>query len=283
MYKLVHQKERRELRRIYESGSARRRLCAAAREQRRVRTVLNHPTNQDPRHVMKAAPSSKKRKRPQTTGPVKPIAQVAEQSVAQLSALLPDAAADYIRQLLERANGDVTLASNFHFSDLAAAAAPSASSVQKQIAAPSLSARSGSLLPDLARAPANRKTKSVTKQLRKPEDVNRLTPCELFLNALPSEFADNLLKNTLEESKKWRTYTMQMFDNVVESPRVTNSYSANVDYEVRINWSSNQNASSLTSLLSTNHCSIKVTRASITELARSRCSWTKRGSAWRRS
>ncbi|KAI9761875.1 MAG: carboxy methyl transferase for protein phosphatase 2A [Chaenotheca gracillima] len=70
-------------------------------------------------------------------------------------------------------------------------------------------------------SPTKRKTltkKGRTLHLYSPEDVAAHTPCSIIHNFLPSEDANALLEELLEEAPTFEKMRFKVFDNVVESP-----------------------------------------------------------------
>ena len=60
--------------------------------------------------------------------------------------------------------------------------------------------------------------KGQTLHLYSAEDIARHTPCSIIHNFLPSQEADDLLKELLEEASTFERQTFKVFDNVVQSP-----------------------------------------------------------------
>ena len=60
--------------------------------------------------------------------------------------------------------------------------------------------------------------KGQTLHLYTPEDIAAHTPCSIIHNFLPSEEANNLLRELLEEAPTFERQTFKVFDNVVQSP-----------------------------------------------------------------
>lgn len=76
-----------------------------------------------------------------------------------------------------------------------------------------------------------RKQKPLTKKGRtlhlfSPEDVAAHTPCTLIHNFLPSEDANALLAELLEESRTFSRHTFQLFEQTVQSPHSSAFYVA---------------------------------------------------------
>jgi hypothetical protein len=77
--------------------------------------------------------------------------------------------------------------------------------------------------------PAPKKTrllsrKGTTLHLFDPDDIAEHTPCSIIHNFLPSDLANGLLAELLEESKTFEKITFKLFDNVVSSPHTSSFY-----------------------------------------------------------
>ncbi|KAI7789191.1 GRF zinc finger [Diaporthe eres] len=77
--------------------------------------------------------------------------------------------------------------------------------------------------------PAPKKTKLLSRKgatlhLFDPDDIAEHTPCSIIHNFLPSELANGLLVEMLEESKTFEKITFKLFDNVVSSPHTSSFY-----------------------------------------------------------
>ncbi|PNP51965.1 hypothetical protein THARTR1_07174 [Trichoderma harzianum] len=73
-------------------------------------------------------------------------------------------------------------------------------------------------------SPPKKKTKSKkgsTLHLYDPEDVAEHTPCTIIHNFLPSELADDLLRELLDEAKSFEQITFKLFENIVASPHTS--------------------------------------------------------------
>lgn len=66
--------------------------------------------------------------------------------------------------------------------------------------------------------------KGVTLHLYDPEDIAEHTPCSIVHKFLPSDLANELLREMLEESKTYDKITFKLFDNVVSSPHTSSFY-----------------------------------------------------------
>lgn len=78
-------------------------------------------------------------------------------------------------------------------------------------------------------APAPKKTKLLSRKgatlhLFDPVDIAEHTPCSIVHNFLPSDLANGLLIEMLEESKTFEKITFKLFDNVVSSPHTSSFY-----------------------------------------------------------
>ena len=60
--------------------------------------------------------------------------------------------------------------------------------------------------------------------LQSPEDVEAHTPCSIIHNFLPTEDADMLIRELLDESSTFKRDKFQMFDRAVESPHTFRFY-----------------------------------------------------------
>ena len=66
--------------------------------------------------------------------------------------------------------------------------------------------------------------KGATLHLYDPDDIAEHTPCSIVHNFLPSELANDLLREMLQESKSFEKITFKLFDNVVSSPHTSTFY-----------------------------------------------------------
>lgn len=66
--------------------------------------------------------------------------------------------------------------------------------------------------------------KGATLHLYDPDDIAEHTPCSIVPNFLPSEVANDLLREMLDESKSFEKITFKLFDNVVSSPHTSTFY-----------------------------------------------------------
>ncbi|TVY39231.1 Alpha-ketoglutarate-dependent dioxygenase-like protein [Lachnellula subtilissima] len=66
--------------------------------------------------------------------------------------------------------------------------------------------------------------KGKTLHLYSPEDVAKHTPCSIIHNFLPTEEANALLEELLEEAPTFDRMTFKLFDNVVQSPHTACFY-----------------------------------------------------------
>lgn len=77
---------------------------------------------------------------------------------------------------------------------------------------------------DGSSSPPKKKTKSKkgsTLHLYDPEDVAEHTPCTIIHNFLPTELADELLRELLDEAKSFEQITFKLFENIVASPHTS--------------------------------------------------------------
>lgn len=66
--------------------------------------------------------------------------------------------------------------------------------------------------------------KGATLHLFDPSDIAEHTPCSIIHNFLPSDLANELLREMLKESKSFEKITFKLFDNVVSSPHTSSFY-----------------------------------------------------------
>lgn len=66
--------------------------------------------------------------------------------------------------------------------------------------------------------------KGATLHLYDPADIAEHTPCSIIHNFLPSNLANDLLWEMLEEAKTYDKITFKLFDNVVSSPHTSSFY-----------------------------------------------------------
>lgn len=81
-------------------------------------------------------------------------------------------------------------------------------------------------------SPSKKKLKSKkgsTLHLYDPKDVAEHTPCTIVHNFLPSEDANELLKELLDEAKSFEKITFKLFENVVQSPHTSSFYVESLD------------------------------------------------------
>lgn len=66
--------------------------------------------------------------------------------------------------------------------------------------------------------------KGATLRLFDPVDIADHTPCSIIHNFLPSDLANDLLREMLEESETFEKATFKLFDTVVSSPHTSSFY-----------------------------------------------------------
>lgn len=71
-----------------------------------------------------------------------------------------------------------------------------------------------------------------TLHLYSPDDIAKHTPCSIIHNFLPTEEANALLTELLEEAKTFQPDIFQLFDKTVQSPHTSKLY-VTTDYELR--------------------------------------------------
>ena len=75
--------------------------------------------------------------------------------------------------------------------------------------------------------------KGQTLHLYTPEDIEKHTPCSIVHNFLPTQTAETLLKELLDEATTFERQTFILFDNVVQSPHTACFYVENLDERKR--------------------------------------------------
>lgn len=155
-----------------------------------------------------------------------------EVKLAILSSLHPDFSQEALLDVLLEHDGSVTAASvslsgpGTSKSLLSSSSSPSkaANSVVSQT---SLKNFATSHSADGVPAPKKTKLlsrKGATLHLFDPDDIAEHTPCSIIHNFLPSDLANGLLTEMLEESKTFEKITFKLFDNVVSSPHTSSFY-----------------------------------------------------------
>lgn len=150
-----------------------------------------------------------------------------EVKLAILSSLHPDFSQEALLDVLLAHDGSVPKAS----------AAVSAPSPGCSVAAPkranftvgSQTSLRSFAAPNREGGPSQKKAKLLSRKgatlhLFDPVDIAEHTPCSMIHNFLPSDVANDLLKEMLEESKSFQKITFKLFDNVVSSPHTSSFY-----------------------------------------------------------
>ena len=75
--------------------------------------------------------------------------------------------------------------------------------------------------------------KGQTLHLYTPEDIAHHTPCSIIHNFLPSEEADGLLRELLDEAPTFERQTFKLFDTVVQSPHSACFYVESLEEQKR--------------------------------------------------
>ncbi|KAH8173033.1 2OG-Fe(II) oxygenase superfamily protein [Sarocladium implicatum] len=175
-------------------------------------------------------PKRKPSSSPERVLPAKPQADDEEEptefKLALLTSLYPGHAQDGLLDVLLAHDGSVPDA----LSSLAATAPKSANKVSTVIGYQQslrhYAKASGEESPQKKR-PKSRK--GSTLHLYSPNDVAEHTPCTIIHNFLPSDLANDLLKEMLEEAKSFEKNTFKLFDNVVSSPHTSSFFVESYD------------------------------------------------------
>lgn len=150
--------------------------------------------------------------------------------LATLLSLFPDIKQDGLLDILVSCDGSVEAASKLLATQAIASThlnkkrAATASSLGMQTSLSShvfTTAEDGTMKPinemtKKRRAPPTKKGQ--TLHLYSPEDIAAYTPCTIVHNFLPTEAANGLLEELLDESKHFQRYDFQLFNRTVTSP-----------------------------------------------------------------
>ena len=151
--------------------------------------------------------------------------------LATLVSLFPNVEQATLLDLLISANGSVEAVQN----SLDCTSGPTsprkraATSVGYQTSLSSFrSAESSALDPSSTKRRALTR-KGQTLHLFSPEDIATHTPCSIIHNFIPTDQADRLLEELLEEAPTFERQTFKLFDNVVQSPHSACFYVENLE------------------------------------------------------
>lgn len=175
-------------------------------------------------------------KAPSTPNPESSGEDSTDIKIAILLSLFPDVKQENLLDILVSCDGSVEAASS-----LLSAQGPTSSSPYKKRATSnsgpgaqtSLSshvltkAKDGSvttLSDSLSRRKPLSTKKGQTLHLYSPEDIAAYTPCTIIHNFLPTEQANSLLVELLDESKHFSRYEFQLFNRTVQSPHTASLY-----------------------------------------------------------
>ncbi|KAF9887070.1 hypothetical protein FE257_010564 [Aspergillus nanangensis] len=162
------------------------------------------------------------KKRPRSTP--SPEDDSTDVKLAQLASLFPEISHEALLDILISCGGSVETA----ISTITASTptkkrpTPGAPAVQTSLTSHVLSSTTGSAPPSPKRRALTRKGK--TLHLFSPKDVAAYTPCTIIHNFLPTDQANALLLELLDESKHFSRYRFQLFDRTVESPHSSSVY-----------------------------------------------------------
>ncbi|KAL8711337.1 MAG: hypothetical protein Q9220_004234 [cf. Caloplaca sp. 1 TL-2023] len=85
--------------------------------------------------------------------------------------------------------------------------------------------------PPAVKLPLTRKGQ--TLHLYTPEDIEAHTPCSIIHDFLPSQVAEDLLRELMQEAVSFERQTFKMFDNLVQSPHSACFYVENLEERQR--------------------------------------------------
>jgi alkylated DNA repair dioxygenase AlkB len=174
-------------------------------------------------------------KAPSTPNPDSSGEDSTDIKIAILLSLFPDLKQENLLDILVSCDGSVEAASSLLSTQVTSGSpykkrATSASAVGAQTSLSShvlTKAKDGSVttLSDslVRRKPLSTK-KGQTLHLYSPEDIAAYTPCTIIHNFLPTEQANALLVELLDESKHFSQYEFQLFNRTVQSPHTTSLY-----------------------------------------------------------
>ncbi|CAI7677403.1 unnamed protein product [Penicillium pancosmium] len=150
--------------------------------------------------------------------------------LAILISLFPNVGQDDILDILVSCDGSVEAASSLLKSQPPAKrtlgkkrATPSSFlGIQTSLSSHIMTKSKDGLLTSLSESMQSRKPPTIKKgktlHLYAPEDIAAYTPCTIIHNFLPSEEANNLLVELLDESEYFSRYEFQLFNRTVQSP-----------------------------------------------------------------
>lgn len=164
--------------------------------------------------------------------------------IAILLSLFPDLKQENLLEILISCNGSVEAASALLSSQRSPSSSPSKKratptsvlGAQTSISSHVLTKAKDGSITTLGDSLVRRRTLSTKKgqtlHLYSPEDIAAYTPCTIIHNFLPSEQANALLVELLDESKHFSRYEFQLFNRTVQSPHTASLYvSTPEDYQ----------------------------------------------------
>jgi alkylated DNA repair dioxygenase AlkB len=159
---------------------------------------------------------------PALSGPAPTEDESTEFKLALLASLHPDLDGTSLLEALLAADGSIQEAANYlsHDQHPSSRKPPANSSIGYQSSLTSYRISSGDVRP--AKKPLVRKGK--TLYLYSPEDIEAHTPCSIIHNFLPSQQANALLLQLLDEAPTYRSIEFKLFDRVVTSPHTFSFY-----------------------------------------------------------
>lgn len=179
---------------------------------------------------MDAFVTRKRKKEPTRDEPAAVVAddEPTELKLAILSSLHPNFSHEALLDVLLAHNGSVSEAS-------ASLMTPVPSTWGSPARRPAAAVVAQTSLRNFAQPTASRDTappkrpkllsrKGATLHLFDPKDIAEHTPCSVIHNFLPSDLANELLREMLEESKTYEKITFKLFDNIVSSPHTSSFY-----------------------------------------------------------
>lgn len=149
--------------------------------------------------------------------------------LAMLSSLHTDFDQETLLDLLLAHDGSVQATSQAIRAGLTTKKSPSSVTAQASLRSFGLTATSSEESQRPTKKSKLVSRKGATLHLFDPQDIAEHTPCTIIHNFLPTDEANQLLFELLEESKTFEKITFKLFDNVVSSPHTSSFYVGSLD------------------------------------------------------
>ena len=156
--------------------------------------------------------------RPMQTARVQGEADSTDMKIATLASLFPHVGLETLLDFLVSADGSLERSIELlHFQNKDSPRKRLASSIGFQASLTSFQRKEGETKA-AGLQPAALTRKGATLHLYAPEDIAAHTPCSIIHNFLPTNEANELLIELLEESRTFDRQSFKVFDNIVQSP-----------------------------------------------------------------